>query len=327
MTDDGWLALEADLVGVRYLTASQVSEASGLDAESCRRVWRAMGFVDANEGEALFSDRDVAVLSDISRLARSGILDLEGVLGLTRATCHAQARVAEAQAQVIVERTALLNRRSKGPAATVDLAETDPIVPAAQRVIRHLEHFVGYTWRRHLFDALSREATRSVQDATTQMTIGFADLVDFTALSERSSALETGALISRFEAAAYDVVVGRGGRVIKMIGDEAFFVADSAQTGVTIAMELVRTCTQDEALPAVSVGMSIGAVLSQRGDVVGRPVNLASRLAKLAEPSTGLVSEDFLDVLTPSEEWQIERLPPRLIKGIGWLPSVCVRTT
>jgi adenylate cyclase len=140
--------------------------------------------------------------------------------------------------------------------------------------------------RRHLI-AARRTILGEAADAgyeTQALAVGFVDLVGSTALSQRLSTRELGAVLTEFENAAADTVTARGGRVIKLIGDEVLFTAPDADAGCSIALELVRHFTDHPRVPPVRTGVASGEVLLRDGDVFGPVVNLAARAVKLADP-------------------------------------------
>jgi adenylate cyclase len=275
-----------------------------------------MGFPDAPEGEAVFSDLDVEMLRASYGLISGGVLDLTRLLALTRATGQAQSRAAESQARTIVERAAAVGEAP---------AQVDAALHAARAVAPGLERFITYTWRRHLLDAMSRELSAGADGIMVNLAVGFADLVGFTALSQQASEDELFRITSRFEDLAYDLVAIGGGRVVKMIGDEVFFVADTAPAAAEIGLELANAYASEEQLPDVRVGLSVGPVLPRAGDYLGPPVNLASRLVNLARPASVLVSDEFAQAVEDEPAFHLRRLRPRMLKGIGRVPTVVLR--
>lgn len=313
-----WRSLEEELLGRRYLTAAATAAAAGVDRDVAKRLWRAMGFPDAPEDEPLFGDLDVAMLQAAYSLVAGGALDMTRLLALTRATGQAQSRAAESQAREIVEAAVVL-----GPAAGNESwrQETETALEAARMVAPGLERFITYTWRRHLLDALSRELSTGAEGLTLPLAVGFADLVGFTALSQQASETELFEITSRFEDLAYDLVAIGGGRVIKMIGDEVFFVADKPRAAAEIGLALSSAYSSDQRLPDVRVGLAYGPVVPRAGDYLGPPVNLASRLVNIARPSSVLVSEELAQYLEHEPDLHLRRLRARWLKGIGRVPS------
>jgi adenylate cyclase len=151
-------------------------------------------------------------------------------------------------------------------------------------------------------------------------------MVGFTMLSQQLSEEELAALVSRFEDVAHDTVTARGGRVVKMIGDEVMFVTDTATDAARIALALAEAYADDELLSDVRVALAVGPVLVQDGDFYGPVVNLASRAADIAAPGSVLVSDEFHSTLLaetePSAgssvgEFAFKALRPRLVKDLG----------
>jgi adenylate cyclase len=147
--------------------------------------------------------------------------------------------------------------------------------------------------------------------------VGFADMVGFTAISQQVDEKELAAMVDRFEELAYEHIPQDGGRVIKMIGDEVMFAADSPSDAARIALELVRVYAGDDKLPDVRVGLAFGPVLSWQGDLFGPTVNLASRLVNIARPGTVLISEGMAITLEGDQEFATHLLRPLPLKGMG----------
>ena len=133
--------------------------------------------------------------------------------------------------------------------------------------------------------------------------------------------------MDRFGQRSADVIAGSGGRLVKTVGDEVLFVADSAAAAALIGLELAETMAEDPMLPDVRVGIATGTVLTRMGDVFGRTVNLASRLTALAAPGTVLVDGDTAVALAGSEDFALDVEPARAVRGMGLVrPGVLRRT-
>jgi adenylate cyclase len=169
---------------------------------------------------------------------------------------------------------------------------------------------------------LVREAGSSGE---TTVTVGFADLVGFTALSQQVDAHELAAIVDRFESTAYDIVSALGGRVVKMIGDEVMFSVDGAGVGVEISLSLAEAYHDDEALSDVRVGLACGPALEREGDLFGPTVNLASRIVSIAYAGSVVVSGDVHDLLADHPGLRWKSLRTRYLKDIGRVQLYAVR--
>ena len=125
------------------------------------------------------------------------------------------------------------------------------------------------------------------QAVAVDRTIGFVDLVGFTATSRTASLEEVDRLLERFERAAVSAAGGRA-RVVKVIGDAVMLAAETADAAVAATVRLVDACATDAHLPAARGGVSTGRVLARGDDYAGPAVNRAARLAELAAPGTVL---------------------------------------
>jgi adenylate cyclase len=297
------------------MAAEELAEESGVDLELARRLRRAMGLPDVAEGEPAFFEADLEALRRVKVLIDEDVLDNEGLLHMARTLGLASARMADAVVGFWSDR--FFDQKPRPD--DVRLAATF----SAQRM-DELEKVVGYLFRRHLLDSVSRRiGMAGAPPGGAPVAVGFADLVGFTSLAEQLSDRETAELIERFERLATDQVVGAGGRVVKMIGDEVMFVADPAHVS-EIALALSETFGSPE-LPSVRVGVAAGSVVAQGGDLFGPVVNLASRATVAAHPGTVLISPSLAEILSHDERYEIVPVRPHKLKGIGVVPLSVLR--
>ena len=149
--------------------------------------------------------------------------------------------------------------------------------------------------------------------------VGFVDIVGYTTQSKNLSDSELVALVEHFEEVAASTVTDHGGRLIKTIGDEVLYVADSPADAARIARALVDRSRDDQAFPGVRAGVAHGPVVSRLGDVFGPTVNIASRLTSLSRPGKVLVDKGMRDALAevdPDEsEFRLSRVRRTSVKG------------
>jgi|tagenome__1003787_1003787.scaffolds.fasta_scaffold20983896_3 class 3 adenylate cyclase/tetratricopeptide (TPR) repeat protein len=164
------------------------------------------------------------------------------------------------------------------------------------------------------------------------VTVMFADLVGFTALSERLDAEDVADVQDAYFEAVREAVARHGGLLEKFIGDAAMAVFgaprvrdDDAERAVRTGLALVaavdrlggRLGLEEDALRlrvGVNTGEAVyGEATNERGPVTGDTVNVAARLQAAAAPGTVVVGE--LTALAAADAVVIERLEPLELKG------------
>lgn len=302
-------------------TAQELADATGLSEEATRRFFRALGFPDAGD-EIRYTQGDLDVLVLVTRTIDKSDLDLATAVRLVRAVGQNVARMSDWQVAAMASRAEQVGEGGEGPFSRPDGARriSEDVSEALQQVLVH-------SWRRHVDAALSRldEDVHSDDLAqATRISVGFADLVNFSALSNSLDTNRLGELVEIFEARCGDVVAAHEGRMIKTLGDSVLFVAEDADRAMDIAGSLIDVIGSDPRLPDVSIGIATGLVVTRLGDVFGPPVNLAARLTALARRNRVLVDEATVDALTPGG-YETRRLTARPVRGFGVLEPVAIR--
>ncbi len=324
------------LLGKLELAGSEVPPLASVTGDHARRFWQALGLPSVPPSEKVYTRRDVDALRFTASLingepfghrepvddggpsghAPGGVgPDREMLLQMTRATGQALSRVAHMHVLSIADEITAITRN---PALSNNEA-ADRIAALAEALVRGYEPFLGYIWRRHLFASISQ----IVAGASGQMgrsettTVGFADLVGYTAITLKLADHEIVDIVDRFEKIAYQEIPERGGRVIKTLGDEVMFSnADPHAAGQT-ALALAAACNADPVLPDVRVGLAAGPMLAWEGDFYGPTVNLASRLGGIATPGTVIISDDLADKLADDDAFTLIEIRGVKLKGIG----------
>jgi adenylate cyclase len=305
------------LPGASRYTQHEVVEQAGIELDNAKRYWRALGFPDLPEDEKAFTDADVEALRTLKELIEQGVVDKDVALQLARVFGQSLSRMAEAQVGAMRSRIEAPLRQTG--ASDTEIAEA--VTSVASAMLPTMEGFVLYTWRRHLAAAAQRQLFFGSASAGLEtMTVGFADLVGFTAISQQLDESELAGIVDRFESLAYDTIAALGGRVVKMIGDEVMYVTDEAAAGALIAVTLAEVYGDDEMMPDVRVGLAVGPVLAREGDFFGPTVNLASRIVNIAYAGSAVASDEIHEALEGDDRFGWKPLRPRRLKGIGWTP-------
>nr|PZN01603.1 MAG: adenylate/guanylate cyclase domain-containing protein [Thermocrispum agreste] len=303
------------LGGPRKYNRLQVAELSGVPADVTQRRWRSLGFATAGDEEVLFTDNDVAAAALAEKLLATGVVPAGMDVAVTRAVGHHLSRLAEWQIELVRE---LLD---KNPEL---LADEDRLVMFLDTVMPLLEQLQTFVWRRHLA-AYAARAFDAGEDDTGALAVGFADMVGYTRLTRRIDEEQLSEVLDKFEALASAVVAERHGRIVKTIGDEVMFVADTPADAVEIAAEFARRAAEDDDIPDVRVGVAFGPVLSRLGDVFGKTVNIAARLTSTARPGTIVVDEGLAEALGEHAPYQVRPLRPVSVRGYSRLKRFAVK--
>lgn len=303
--------------GERYDEA-QVAELVGCPVEVSRAYWRALGFPMPDSEEKVFTDEDVVMMRSVLGMLRASQIGDDLSLEMTRVIGSAMARIALAEVDVLdSELTARSNQSGDEDADRPKEASFDEVVRAAQFLPLMPEIF-SYVWKRHLAaGARARLALAAGNAVADEQVVGFADLVGYTALSQQLSHAELARVVRRFEATAHDVITGRGGRVVKLIGDGVMFSADDVETGAEIALDLAASYRDDDELSDVRVGLAVGPALRRDGDLYGPTVNLASRIVNVAYPGTVLLGERMMEILGDDPRYDLKKVRSHNLKDIG----------
>jgi adenylate cyclase len=305
----------------RQYTPFQAARTAGVSMELASRFWRAMGFADIGQSRAL-TDADVIALRRLAGLVEAGLLSETMAIQVARSTGQTTARLAEWQIDTFLEHLT--------SASEPGLTRAEVAYPLVELLLPELEQFLVYVWRRQLAAVTGRvvQAAEDVDMQSGRLAVGFADLVGFTRLSRRLEDDELGELVENFEITCADLVAGRGGRLVKTLGDEILYVADEAATAADIGLALVETLGKDESMPALRVGMAFGAVTTRMGDVFGTTVNLASRLTSIAPKDSVLVDGELAaalereSVVAPAGAGGPLGLPPGAVDALSAVASV-----
>ncbi|MCX6397085.1 MAG: adenylate/guanylate cyclase domain-containing protein [Propionibacteriales bacterium] len=305
------------------LRASEIAAASGVSNDQARRLWRALGFPDAGDQPA-FTTADVEALRLVNQTVTESGIDFETMLRLTRAIGHTVSRLADWQMATIAtafdEFSGMDLTSEKALGVAMDLVKNQ---------VPNFDHLLVYAWRRHLAAAVGRIDTLGSADEdlhVPQATVGFADLVSFTALSNELDEHEIGEMVEAFETRCSDVIADHNGRVIKTLGDSVLFLEADPVQAIDIALDIIHVIGGDDRMPDVRLGLATGPVIMRMGDVYGPPVNLAARFTAVARRNRVIIDQRTAELL-PTTDFESRPLPARPIRGFGDIQPVTVRRT
>lgn len=314
--------------GERKLKRREVAAGAGVSMLSARKLWRALGFPNVGDDEVAFTVGDLEGLQTVVDMVRRDVVSEDVAISLTRAIGQTMDRLVVWQAETLVEHLAA----SRG---LDDLKARELLVTELDTVVTPLQNMMVYAWRRELASAVGRLSVRAADGLAQKnrrewydeglplaRAVGFADLVSFTRLSQGMEPAKLAQLVQRFETLTYNIIATGGGRVIKTVGDEVFFAAETPEAGAEIALSLAEQIGGDPDLPHARVSLVWGRILSRLGDIFGSTVNLAARLTAVAEPGTVLMDASTAATLGPDERFVLLPQPSRTLQGFGSVNTV-----
>lgn len=264
-------------------TLEELADRSGVSLPLARQLLRAAGLGDPAPDDASFVDADVETF----RLAAAAVelFGLESTLQTTRVIGASLANIADA-AQTNFGQTV-----GAEPVEGRELALAQAADVANGLLFDAVPAVLGSLFVHHA-DAMSRRALSTGSADTSDLTVGFLDLVGSTALAQRLSATELGRAISGFERDATEQMTACDGRVVKTIGDEVMYVGADAARACEAALDLADRVADDPVLPRLRGALAAGPLVRGYGDYYGPIVTTAARAVKLAEPGDVLVTDE-----------------------------------
>jgi len=297
--------------GVPRYTEREIADRSGLDADFLRRLWRALGMALGDPTERTFTDADLEAAERVKAFRDAG-LDDDRILDLSRVMGRSMYGVAAAIGEVFRE----TYRQPGDDELSLALRYAEAARGLTPMLGPMLEH-VLLLQQRSLVDQVAVEGSALADGRladSEEVTVCFADLVDFTKLGESVAPAELGAVADRLEELAGDVAASPV-RLIKTIGDAVMLQSSDTDELLAAALAIVDAAdAEGEGFPQLCAGLARGEALSRAGDWFGRPVNLASRITGIARPGTVLVAGEVKDAV--QRDFRFSFAGGRRIKGL-----------
>jgi adenylate cyclase len=305
----GELVLDLNLRPRLAFTLREVVDGAGIDWSRAQRLLAATGIPwSADEQVTAAEAATVQLLS----AAASEFLGEAATVQLARVAGRAMAQIAE----TLVAAFRIQVELPRLAAGVPDVEVVKGYADIAQRMLPAFVGTLDALLRRQIVAVAERAwSTDDERSAVTlHRSIGFADLVGYTAAAATMSVRELMSTLVEFEDRTADVVLRGNGQIIKTIGDQAMFVTEDAGDACRIALDLVAEFEASR-LPPIRVGLAVGQIVSVFGDLYGPDVNLAARLVGVAEPSTVVASESVRDAC--GDIFRFDPLPPLDLKGFA----------
>jgi adenylate cyclase len=298
--------------GPRY-TAREIAEIADIDLEMLVRFRSALGTPLADPDLRIGTEADLEAARRMKAFLDAGLPE-DGMLQVARTIGMGTARIAEANRELII-RTLTQPGDTERDLALRFAAAAEYMLPLAGPT-------VVYALQAHLLEQIRRDVIGAADLAsgeiggTVDLTVCFADLVEFTRLGEEIAAEELGMVAGRLEEMA-SAVAEPPVRLVKTIGDAVMLVSTEAEPMVAAALALIDAAEQEgQQFPWLRAGLASGPTLPQSGDYYGRAVNLASRITNVARPGSVVLDEATKDAV--GDGFSYSYVGERRLKGLDY---------
>jgi adenylate cyclase len=169
------------------------------------------------------------------------------------------------------------------------------------------EQILGVELTETLTDLLTSIDTESGSETIADAGLGtativFTDVVDSTVLSQSMGDRAWSELITSHFYAAEGIVHGRGGVVVKTVGDGGMYAFRSGTSALRAAIDIQESivASPNDQI-RLRVGVHTGDVIQSHSDYLGLTVNKAARVTAAAEGGQILVSSSTADMLNDAD--------------------------
>jgi adenylate cyclase len=242
-------------------------------------------------------------------------------LRLFRVYADSLRRVAAAEAELYESQIEQPLRRSGlGEGELIEHGVTfgDRVISSLERALldiyhRHRQH----VWIEHSINhaEVALEQAGLFEKVPRPPAICFVDLTGYTRLTEERGDEVAAQMATSLASLVEDISRRRGGRPIRWLGDGGMFHFKEPGAAVLSGLDMVESAPR-AGLPPMHIGIHTGPVIFQDGDVYGRTVNLASRIASYADAGQVLASEETVR-RSPDREVRFQPIGPVSLKGIA----------
>ncbi len=202
------------------------------------------------------------------------------------------------------------------------------------RFARRSSAYAEWLAERHLSRAIDEysvtETERILEEAgyvaprlEAPPAVAFIDLTGFTRLTEERGDEVAAAIAMRLGELSVDTVRRGGGRVVKLLGDGVLVRFDDASAAADSTLDLLAALAP-AGLPSGHAGLASGPLIARDGDVFGRTVNLAARIAD-ATPDGHLYVPETVAAILPPERFELRPVAGADLQGIGPVGLLDVR--
>jgi adenylate cyclase len=288
----------------------------GVPESLVQRLHESIGFEPPNPHDRAGED-DLALLAVLDLLWSVSVPD-EAAIRLFAVYADAAGRLAKAEAELYEANIEERLRASGMNERELIEFGTD----FGNRVSAALERALIMVYRRHRVHAWTEHSVNHVEAALEAEgiesripqppAICFVDLTGYTRLTEERGDRFAADVASQLASLVKDISRRRGGNPIRWLGDGGMFHFRDPARAVEAGLDMVEQAPKI-GLPPAHIGIHAGPVIFQDGDVYGRTVNTASRLASVAQAGQVVVSEE---VAQRADGFSYQDMGPVPLKGV-----------
>jgi adenylate cyclase len=283
-------------------TYAERGEAIGLPFETLERLFVAFGLRPPQHDEPM-REEDATTLEAIGLLVGAGVGEAD-LLRLARVWGDGMRRIAQYLPHYFHEAVeANFRERGLGDNQAYEAA----INEVGVRIGKSGEDLLGWLFRRHseafmtahqldhVETALEDAGVRRRPPRTPEAAV-FADLTGYTRLTEEAGDEAAADVALAFTQLVGEVASAHAGTIVKLLGDGVLLYFADPANAVRASLDLVERAPA-QGLPHAHIGIDAGPMLYDQGDYFGRTVNLASRIAAVAEAGRVLVGQSVVDAV------------------------------
>jgi len=286
------------------VTSREFAEQRGVPLHLLLGIQEAMGFAAPDPDDLMAPD--VAELAELLRI----LLDLgaseDAIRRLFRLYSDNIRRLALAEADLYMEEMERPWTGAGADASELMLRGAD-LGRRMSEPVQHTIRAIYERYRQHIWTEygvqraeMALERAGVLERARLTPAIVFVDMTGYTRLTEERGDEEAARLATSLAALVDEISRTQGGRAIRWLGDGGLFYFEDVEAAFRAALEMSERAPAS-GLPPTHIGVQAGPVIFRDGDVYGRTVNVASRIADQAAAGEVLTSQETVQRLADGE--------------------------
>jgi adenylate cyclase len=310
-------------------TYAEFATSLGPGAEHLTRLFAAFGIAEPDAGAHLSVEDEGLIADLLDIVVATGAPDL--ALRAIRLLGEGARRATDGGLGVYGE---AVERIGEGVGGLPIDAQFDRLLRPWARFARKTPALATWLTSRHMTRAIDEysvgQTERILEEEGYVATrpslapaVAFADLTGFTRLTQELGDEAAAAIALRLGDAAAEAIRPHGGRVVKLLGDGVLIRFGDLATAIRGSLNLL------DALPAAGlpdghIGVAEGPLIQRDGDVFGRTVNLAARIADVTPSGRVYLPASSVTPSIASLELVLEPVEAAELQGIGRVALVRV---